>query len=251
MKFKLELLSLTAASVLAMGTAMAAGDQASAEDIRTPAEPQDQTPISIGPGLNPPAQAETRELPPEPVTPDDPADTAAAEDEQQVGSADQGVFEEDDSVEPQASAEDIRTPAEPQDQTPASIGPGLNPPAQAQTRELPPEEATPDQAAGQLGTQGEEGMQLGQAGAQDQASQGQGQAQAGAGISDTQYDRQTVMEVQQALNDQGYHSGNVDGLMGPETREAVVNFQEEQGLDASGELNEETLSALDVEAPQG
>jgi len=62
----------------------------------------------------------------------------------------------------------------------------------------------------------------------------------------TRYDPATVREVQQALNDKGYHAGQVDGQWGPNTEDAVRKFQQASGLPQTGELEHSTLAALGV-----
>jgi peptidoglycan hydrolase-like protein with peptidoglycan-binding domain len=57
----------------------------------------------------------------------------------------------------------------------------------------------------------------------------------------------TIREVQQALNARGFHTGAVDGVMGPATRTALGNFQKSQNLEATGALNARTLAALDIQ----
>jgi hypothetical protein len=56
----------------------------------------------------------------------------------------------------------------------------------------------------------------------------------------------TVRMAQQALNERGYNVGNVDGVWGPGTADAVRRFQQAQGLPDSGALDTQTLSALGV-----
>ena len=56
----------------------------------------------------------------------------------------------------------------------------------------------------------------------------------------------TIRAAQEALNDKGYNAGAVDGLWGPHTRSAVLDFQQAQGIAQSGELDQQTLSALGV-----
>ncbi|MEO8346994.1 MAG: peptidoglycan-binding domain-containing protein [Betaproteobacteria bacterium] len=55
----------------------------------------------------------------------------------------------------------------------------------------------------------------------------------------------TVRKAQAALNIKGY-SVAVDGRFGPNTQSAVRNFQEQNGLAASGTLDSATLNALGV-----
>jgi peptidoglycan hydrolase-like protein with peptidoglycan-binding domain len=63
-----------------------------------------------------------------------------------------------------------------------------------------------------------------------------------------QYDSSTVRNVQQALQNKGYDVGTIDGVMGPRTKSALREFQQQQGLNRSGQLDQPTLSALDVQA---
>lgn len=294
MKIKFGVLSLTAASVFAFSTAFAADGGDTYTDLQKPAEPQDQMASSIGPGLNPPAPAETRELPPDQATPDradaerDQAtatldsegeanvqaqagqDTGAVpviiapvepDDEAtgggQAGGADMEA--EPDAVtageaeEVQQSAAGVRqAPDLEEESDSASVGGGqaagadMEAPHEAVTageaeevqqsavgvRQAPELEAEDDQAA--LDT--------------EQESSATGAGQAGGMSTGQQYDRQTVERVQEALNDKGFHAGHTDGVIGPNTRKALRNFQQDEGLQASGELNQETLAALGVEA---
>jgi hypothetical protein len=50
--------------------------------------------------------------------------------------------------------------------------------------------------------------------------------------------------VQRALRERGYFDGDIDGLLGPETGTAIEAFQRDQGLDATGLPDAETLQAL-------
>ena len=53
-----------------------------------------------------------------------------------------------------------------------------------------------------------------------------------------------VRELQQRLNRLGFDSGQVDGILGPDTRAAIVDFQANVGLDADGTAGPETIDAL-------
>jgi hypothetical protein len=55
-----------------------------------------------------------------------------------------------------------------------------------------------------------------------------------------------VREVQMKLNQKGFDVGTPDGVMGPQTKEALLQFQRQQGLAASGEIDNETMAALDI-----
>ena len=53
-----------------------------------------------------------------------------------------------------------------------------------------------------------------------------------------------VWKLQEKLKALGYYDAEVDGQFGPGTREAVVAFQEKNGLDADGLAGEETQRVL-------
>jgi hypothetical protein len=55
---------------------------------------------------------------------------------------------------------------------------------------------------------------------------------------------QVIANVQANLQEQGYYTGDVDGLLGPLTQEALVNFQNTNGLAPTGSIDEPTLDAL-------
>jgi hypothetical protein len=53
-----------------------------------------------------------------------------------------------------------------------------------------------------------------------------------------------VAAAQDRLVRDGFYNGQIDGVLGPETRHALVRFQTKHGLRISGELTTETLDAL-------
>ena len=55
-----------------------------------------------------------------------------------------------------------------------------------------------------------------------------------------------VKRLQARLNDLNYDSGNVDGIFGSLTEEALKDFQKENGLTADGVAGEKTLKALNL-----
>jgi len=57
---------------------------------------------------------------------------------------------------------------------------------------------------------------------------------------------QAVADVQQALKDQGFYYGEVSGDKNADTTAAVRRFQIRNGLQVTGELNDETVKALGV-----
>ena len=66
--------------------------------------------------------------------------------------------------------------------------------------------------------------------------------------SSQQADSSQVSQLQQALNDKGFNAGAVDGKMGPKTKSALKQFQQKQGLTASGQLDSQTVAALSINA---
>jgi hypothetical protein len=55
---------------------------------------------------------------------------------------------------------------------------------------------------------------------------------------------QVIANVQAALQQQGYYHGEVDGLIGPLTREAVANYQRDHGLYTTSTIDRPTLESL-------
>jgi hypothetical protein len=55
---------------------------------------------------------------------------------------------------------------------------------------------------------------------------------------------QTVANVQSALQEQGFYQGDIDGILGPETRAALAEFQSAQGLEPTGLVDQPTLETL-------
>lgn len=57
---------------------------------------------------------------------------------------------------------------------------------------------------------------------------------------------QTVREIQTRLKNWGYYSGDVDGIYGSATENAVKKFQKKNGLSADGQAGSATLTALGI-----
>lgn len=55
-----------------------------------------------------------------------------------------------------------------------------------------------------------------------------------------------VKDVQESLNDEG-HNLSVDGIWGPNTTAAIRDFQRQNNLDISGNLDSETIAELNVD----
>jgi hypothetical protein len=55
---------------------------------------------------------------------------------------------------------------------------------------------------------------------------------------------QVIVNVQSALQEEGYYSGPVTGSLGPTTRAAIANYQRDHGLIITGAIDEPTIEAL-------
>ena len=55
-----------------------------------------------------------------------------------------------------------------------------------------------------------------------------------------------VEEIQEKLKRWGYYDGEVDGIYGSKTLEAVKSFQEKNGLTVDGIAGEKTLEAMGI-----
>src|SRR3954468_16600820 len=69
-----------------------------------------------------------------------------------------------------------------------------------------------------------------------QGPQGQGAA---VNLSESQ-----IEQIQQQLKGAGLYRGSVDGEMGPETKQAISQFQQQHGLNQTGVVDQQTMSAL-------
>lgn len=58
--------------------------------------------------------------------------------------------------------------------------------------------------------------------------------------------RDLVKKIQRKLAEQGYYGGAIDGIIGPQTREALRNFQRAHRLPVTGHLDEATIAALGI-----
>lgn len=62
---------------------------------------------------------------------------------------------------------------------------------------------------------------------------------------------ETVRKVQQKLKQWGYFSGEVDGVFGQATYNAVIAFQKKNGLTADGVAGSSTLAAMGIDESSG
>jgi len=58
---------------------------------------------------------------------------------------------------------------------------------------------------------------------------------------------QDVKKAQEALKDKGHDPGSIDGVIGPQTRQAIKAFQNASALRETGRLNAETAAKLGIE----
>jgi sporulation protein YlmC with PRC-barrel domain len=69
-------------------------------------------------------------------------------------------------------------------------------------------------------------------------------------ISASQLSAEQIRKIQQKLNQQGFHAGQVNGKWSTETQTAVSNFQQTKGLKTTGQLDEQTLDQLGLDADE-
>jgi peptidoglycan hydrolase-like protein with peptidoglycan-binding domain len=55
-----------------------------------------------------------------------------------------------------------------------------------------------------------------------------------------------IREVQMKLNQKGFNVGEPDGVMGPKTRDGLAQFQRQEGLKESGNIDSQTADALGI-----
>ncbi|HZM37194.1 MAG TPA: peptidoglycan-binding domain-containing protein [Burkholderiales bacterium] len=84
----------------------------------------------------------------------------------------------------------------------------------------------------------------------EQAAQAPAQPAAQGGTAPDAKDQRLVRQVQQELKAEGIDPGPIDGLWGPRTSRAVRQFQKQAQIDASGQLDARTLSALGIAGDQ-
>jgi len=58
----------------------------------------------------------------------------------------------------------------------------------------------------------------------------------------------TLREVQTALRQSGLYQGKIDGKWGPLTKRAVTAFQQQKKLPATGTLDQQTLTAMNIDS---
>lgn len=58
--------------------------------------------------------------------------------------------------------------------------------------------------------------------------------------------REQIRQAQSVLKQKGFDVGVIDGIFGPATRKALIAFQQQQGLHATGQMDEGTVAALGI-----
>lgn len=81
----------------------------------------------------------------------------------------------------------------------------------------------------------------------EQRNDMQSGGQYGQSGQSAQLDQNTARQVQQQLQAQGYDVGQVDGIWGPQSRQALMNFQRDQNMQASGRPDQQTMAALGID----
>lgn len=100
------------------------------------------------------------------------------------------------------------------------------------------------------GQQTQQNRQQKQQSAQAQQNQQNGQQQSAENnrpISSHNLSRSEVRKVQQALDKDGFKAGRADGRWGSETENAVKQFQQSKQLQATGQLDQQTVADLGLD----
>lgn len=76
---------------------------------------------------------------------------------------------------------------------------------------------------------------------------GGGQTAAAGEINAESLNRNDIILIQQALRQEGVYNGTADGVWGPRTENALMQFQEQNRLSSTDGLNTDTLQQLGVQ----
>jgi len=58
------------------------------------------------------------------------------------------------------------------------------------------------------------------------------------------FSKEQIIKIQKSLQRYDYYEGPIDGKMNPDLRQAIKDFQDDEGLDVTGELDEETYKRI-------
>jgi hypothetical protein len=81
---------------------------------------------------------------------------------------------------------------------------------------------------------------------QQTQSPGSQQNAAGAVGAPVNLSRDQIRQAQIILKQKGFDVGDLDGKLGPRTRKALMAYQRQQGLQATGQMDQQTVSALGI-----
>ncbi len=97
---------------------------------------------------------------------------------------------------------------------------------------------SPSATTGQAGTSGQSAT----------THSRQGQA---TGMNEEREPPAEIKQAQEKLKAQNMYKGQVDGVMGPETRQALMEFQKQNGLQQTGRLDDQTEQKLGITEQSG
>jgi sporulation protein YlmC with PRC-barrel domain len=69
-------------------------------------------------------------------------------------------------------------------------------------------------------------------------------------IAASQLSADQIRKIQQKLNQVGFHAGQVDGNWSSQTQTAMKNFQQTKKINATGQIDEQTLDELGLDADE-
>jgi peptidoglycan hydrolase-like protein with peptidoglycan-binding domain len=81
-------------------------------------------------------------------------------------------------------------------------------------------------------------------GGNEQANQSSQQESSSAGEWSGRLSRNEIKQIQSDLKQDGLYHGNIDGIAGPETHQALRAYQQQNGLSATGRLDQQTVASL-------
>ena len=66
---------------------------------------------------------------------------------------------------------------------------------------------------------------------------------------ETLLDEQSIRDLQYILKDEGFYSASIDGIVGPKTKAALINFQRKKNIERTGKLDDQTVQHLGLALP--
>jgi hypothetical protein len=114
---------------------------------------------------------------------------------------------------------------------------------QPQTKQMQPQNNAQGQTQGEQNGNAQQNAQ----GQRDNQQNSQQQAQ-NQPIAPNRLQPGQVRQVQQALDKDGFKAGKTDGRWGPETANAVKQFQQSKQIQSNGRLDQQTIADLGLDA---